>query len=204
MRLAIISKQQDGEPFWHVQVALLAAIGLQLLLSPDLVFGSKYVMAGVELILLAVISLGLFGHRAQRILAFFFIFVVALANIISLGLVVHQLLYSGNVTGTELLISAFAIYLVNIILFGFLYWELDGNRPEEPDFEFPQFTAPKHQKWHPTFFDYLYVSMTNGTAFSPTDTMPFTHRAKLFMSIQALISLITVVLVTARAVNIIG
>jgi uncharacterized membrane protein len=204
MKLAIVSKQQDGEPFWHVQLALLAAIGLQLLLSKELVFGSKYVMAGAELILLALISLGLFGKRAQHVLAYLFFAVVAIANVISLGLVIYQLLHTGKVTGTQLLVSAFAIYLVNIILFGFLYWELDGNHPDEPDFDFPQFESNKRRDWHPTFFDYLYVSMTNGTAFSPTDTMPFTHRAKFFMGIQALISLITVVLVTARAVNIIG
>jgi uncharacterized membrane protein len=58
--------------------------------------------------------------------------------------------------------------------------------------------------WSPTFFDYLYTSLTNATAFSPTDTMPLTHRAKLLMSMQSLISLITVALVAARAVSILA
>ncbi len=93
-------------------------------------------------------------------------------------------------------------------MFGLWYWELDspglsGRHKEDEHFQFPQ-EEHKESHWHPTFFDYLYVSLTNGTAFSPTDTMPLTHIAKALMSIQALISLITVVLVTARAVNILG
>jgi uncharacterized membrane protein len=80
---------------------------------------------------------------------------------------------------------------------------LSGHHNKETEhFLFPQEAAKK--SWAPTFFDYLYVSLTNSTAFSPTDTLPLTHTAKLLMSGQALISLLTVVLVTARAVNILG
>jgi hypothetical protein len=99
-------------------------------------------------------------------------------------------------------------------VFGLLYWELDrggplgrvGARPAPayPDLQFPQDTAPDSAPpgWRPAFVDYLFVSLTSSTAFSPTDTMPLTRRAKLLMGSQGLVSLLTVGLVAARAVNV--
>jgi uncharacterized membrane protein len=93
------------------------------------------------------------------------------------------------------------------------YWELDSpgltgakKHDAKPKFDFPQMESKlkEGESWEPTFFDYLYVSITNASAFSPTDTLPLTHMVKAIMSTQALISLLTVVLVTARAVNILG
>jgi len=101
-----------------------------------------------------------------------------------------------------------------MVVFGLLYWELDrggplgrvGARPSSPyaDLLFPQDTAPDiaPADWRPDFLDYLFVSMTSSTAFSPTDTMPLTRRAKVLMGSQALVSLMTVGLVAARAVNV--
>jgi hypothetical protein len=113
--------------------------------------------------------------------------------------------------GHILILSALAIYATNIIIFGLLYWELDGYNNDgmpdnKPDFLFPQMTTSgevtKQPNWQPTFLDYLYVSTTNATAFSPTDAMPITYRTKSLMTIQALTSLATIALVAARAVNI--
>jgi hypothetical protein len=128
---------------------------------------------------------------------------------------IRALFNNSYVTGRELIASGLAIYLTNIIVFGLWYWELDSNgiQGQDPaiapiDFLFPQMTPGDHYNgpriWVPTFFDYLYVSTTNATAFSPTDTLPLTHRAKLLMSSQSIISLITIALVAARAVNILG
>jgi uncharacterized membrane protein len=99
-----------------------------------------------------------------------------------------------------------------VIVFGLWFWELDrggpGRRAEgverNPDFLFPQMTSPDFAPadWRPGFFDYLYVALTNAAAFSPTDTMPMTLMAKALMSTQSLVSLLTVVVVAARAVNI--
>jgi uncharacterized membrane protein len=106
------------------------------------------------------------------------------------------------------------IWLTNVIIFGLWYWELDRGGPgarcapvhREPDFLFPQMvnpgTAPKG--WTPNFLDYLYVSFTNASAFSPTDTMPLTEMSKILMLVQSLASLLIVALVAARAVNILG
>jgi uncharacterized membrane protein len=190
------------EPFWHVQLTVIGAIILTLLLSSQLVLTSKYLVAGLEAVLLVLASLDELTAGMKRVFAVLLITLMTLNNVVSLGLVIHALVSGNSVTGTELLLSSVAIYLTNIIVFGFLYWELDGSQPDVPDFQFPQFVDPKHQQWRPSFLDYLYVSLTNATAFSPTDTMPLTHRAKVIMSAQSLISLVTIALVAARAVNI--
>jgi hypothetical protein len=111
-----------------------------------------------------------------------------------------------------LVFSAIEIYLTNVIIFGLWYWELDGGGPaarleaRSPyrDFLFPQMNAPKTAPpgWRPTFLDYLYVSLTNATAFSPTDTLPLTRKVKALMGVQCLASLLIVALVAGRAVNI--
>ena len=96
------------------------------------------------------------------------------------------------------------------MVFALAFWELDRGGPHRrgssderaPDFLFPQASMSVERSWTPAFADYLYVAFTNASAFSPTDAMPLTHRAKYLMLIQALSSLVTVVLVTARAVNV--
>lgn len=217
MKLARLHTLSEVEPYWQVQTALLVAILLQVGLNSKLTVGPKYLIAGLEIILvLALVAFGTKKHKAilhiRRSLAILLIAVISLANITSLGLVINELFRGKNITGSELIISALAIYVTNIIIFGLWYWELDNyetdNKHNTIDFLFPQMTA-KHLEsipdaWVPTFLDYLYVSLTNASAFSPTDTMPLTHRAKMLMSLQSTISLITVVLVIARAANILS
>lgn len=133
--------------------------------------------------------------------------------IVSLALLVHFLILGGGRgIGTRLLIESIKVWLTNVLVFALWYWELDRGGPRvrglpehrEPDFLFPRMStpgcAPTH--WAPHFADYLYVSFTNATAFSPTDTMPLTRGARMLMLIQALASLLTIALVAARAVNI--
>ena len=125
----------------------------------------------------------------------------------------HELIArSTDMSGRELLAGALTVWVANVIVFALWYWELDRGRPrrrevdggDTPDFLFPQMTDGKDimPGWQPAFSDYLYTSSTNATAFSPTDTMPITGWAKLLMSMQSLSSFVLVVLVTARAVNI--
>jgi len=114
--------------------------------------------------------------------------------------------------GVRLLLTGGEIWLTNVIVFGLWYWEFDrggsveraaGSR-QYPDLLFPQMTSPElaPPDWEPGFVDYLYVSFTNAMAFSPTDVMPMTRWAKLTMLTQSVISVVTLVLVVARAVNI--
>jgi uncharacterized membrane protein len=105
------------------------------------------------------------------------------------------------------------IWLTNVAVFALFYWQLDRGGPDrrarhddgDLDFLFPQMSEPeRYPSWRPDFVDYLYVSFTNSTALSPTDTMPMTAAAKLLMMAQSLISIVTVLLVAARAVNILA
>ena len=142
------------------------------------------------------------------------------------GLLVVDLVGAQDTPGTSLLIAALQVWATNVIAFGLIYWELDRGGPvartQKPREELPladfRFTqdetqdtvievaagSSKKADWIPTFVDYLYLSTTNSSAFSPTDTMPLTSRAKILMAVQATAALITSLLVIARAVGALG
>lgn len=203
---------------WHAQLVFLLAVVLQFLIPRDLRWGDRYTIAIVELVLVA--SIGITAPKRHisfkgfnRTIAILLIAVVSFANLSSLILVINGLLNGSQVPGKQLVIAAFSIFITNIIVFSLWYWEIDSpgltgikKHDSEPKFDFPQMESKvkSYENWEPTYFDYLYVSITNASAFSPTDSLPLTHAVKAIMSIQALISLLTVVLVTARAVNILG
>ena len=116
-----------------------------------------------------------------------------------------------DIDGVQLLQSGFTIYVTNIFMFALLYWEMDGGGPDHRvtnnrvrDFLFPQMIHKgiASEKWLPGFSDYLYLSSTNVTNFASADTLPISHRAKFLMMIQALVSVVTVVLVATRAIGI--
>jgi uncharacterized membrane protein len=216
MKLAHLKQLKKPEPYWHVQLAVFVAIILQLSLNSSLTVGPKYLIAGLEVLLLLALFVvskrkHKFIYHIRHGMAVALIAIISIANISSLVLVISDLFNHKLVSGKELILSGLAIFLTNIIIFGLWYWELDSGVKKDKasdvpmiDFMFPQMSdnSCNYSKWHPTFFDYLYLSLTNATAFSPTDTMPYTHRAKSLMSLQSLVSLITVALVAARAVNI--
>jgi hypothetical protein len=145
--------------------------------------------------------------------------VVNATNLFSLILLSDLLLNGSKANGKSLITSGALIWLTNVIIFALWYWESDRGGPaaraagatKRTDFLFPQMTLDRmaferwcEPRWTPAFLDYLYVSLTNATAFSPTDTMPLTALAKSLMGIQSLISLVTIGLVVARAVNILN
>jgi hypothetical protein len=141
---------------------------------------------------------------------------LATANLVGIALVLGSLLAGHkDLRGDQLLASAGVVLFVNVVTFGLVFWELDAGGPVRralaesrgsPDFQFPQDEnpGPANAQWAPRLNDYLYVAVTNSIAFSPTDAMPLTHRAKLFMGFEALIAAVTVLIVAARAVNILG
>ena len=142
--------------------------------------------------------------------------IVSLANSASIILLIHYVLNGSTASGAapELIRAALHMWAVNVLLFGLWYWQHDGGgplaRPTCPparrDFLFPQQQEPAFADsgWRPLFLDYLYVSFTNATAFSPTDTMPLSRWAKMLMLVQSAISLALAVMVVARAVNILS
>jgi uncharacterized membrane protein len=160
-------------------------------------------------------ALGWHGHRlhlTRRWLSLAMIAVVSAANAASILLLVHLLVNGVQANAASLLRAALHMWSVNVLLFALWYWQLDGGGPGarptcEPtarDFLFPQQSEPALLEggWHPMFLDYLYVSFTNATAFSPTDAMPLSRWAKMLMLVQSAISLTLAVMVVARAVNI--
>ncbi|MFN2451691.1 MAG: hypothetical protein ABR541_04995 [Candidatus Dormibacteria bacterium] len=218
-RRRLAAPGEPREPRWPASLAVVAALALYLLLPDRLVVGPKWVVPALEFALLLPLTVTTpHRHRNEtrfgRITSLVLVGLVNLANVASLVLLVHFLLAGGKTQGRELILSSIEIYMTNVLIFGLWYWELDqggpGARllpePGTPDFLFPQMNAPDkaEEGWKPGFVDYLYVSFTNATAFSPTDTMPLRQRAKLLMGIQAAASLITVALVAARAVNILS
>lgn len=213
------NKHRNYDPVWHVQLAMVAAIVLQWVLPSRYAVGSRYLLPTVELLL--IIALGvttpkerIFRSVKRRLNALLLIAVASVANAYALVGVIDQLLKGTQAAsnGKNLILAALNIYLTNVIIFGLWYWEMDGGGPgerqriEKPehDFLFPQQQneSYRHPAWRPTFVDYLYVSSTNAMAFSPTDTLPLSRRAKMLMLAQATLSLVAVALVAARAVNI--
>jgi len=207
-----------AEAFWPVQVTVLAAIGLQIGLSKRLTVGPSWLLPALEGVLLIGLSMATprqleHEHRRRRLTAIALTAFVSAANVFSLVELTHYLLHSKSPTnGRELVISGMLIWLTNFLIFALWYWELDRGGPGRraaghdgpPDFLFPQMSDDRIEPrfWRPQFFDYLYVSLTNATAFSPTDTMPLTPMAKGIMGIQSIVSLVTLGLVISRAVNI--
>jgi len=209
----------EGEPRWHVAVAVVAAICLQLPLPGRLVlFRPTWllpVLEGVIFVMLAVLNPRRIDRESQllRWLALSLVGVLSLANAWSAGsLVVGLARGTEGSTAPPLLISGGVIWLTNVIIFGLWYWEFDRGGPVAranathlyPDFQFVQMVSPNMAPpdWEPAFGDYLYLSFTNAAAFSPTDVMPLSRWAKGAMALQAGVSIVTVALVIARAVNI--
>jgi hypothetical protein len=158
-------------------------------------------------------------HRYRRIIrtaAMGLTAIVTAINFEALYTVLHALLYGAKgASGQSLLIDALNIWLTNVVVFALWFWNLDRGGPAmrglgksntRPDFQFPQTAGdiPGYENWTPGFVDYFFMSFTNATAFSPTDTMPLSARSKLLFAVEAIASLLTVGLVAARAVNILA
>ena len=207
-----------NESILPAQATVLAAIGLQLLLPERLTVGPTWLLPGLEGALLVGLTMATpreleREHTRRRALALSLIAFVSAANVFSLQQLTHFLLHTHKPTnGRELIISGMLIWLTNFLIFALWYWELDRGGPgkraaghdQAPDFLFPQMTDDRIEPidWRPTFIDYLYVSLTNATAFSPTDTMPLSPIAKSVMGVQSVVSLVTLGLIVSRAVNI--
>jgi uncharacterized membrane protein len=211
-----MAAEATPEPRWPASVALAACVGLYLLLPGRLVVGPKWIVPSLIALLIVPLLSGRHRHpnepRGVRQLTITLIALITLANMVSVGLLVHHLLHSNVVAGRALIYSAVAVWLTNVIVFGLWFWEVDRGGPHRraggalgpPDFQFPQMENPQLAPpgWRPGFVDYLYTSFANGTSFAPADAMPLTARAKGLFLAESIVSLITIAVVAARAVNI--
>ena len=207
-----------GEPRWASAAAVVAVAVLQLLLPRRLSLHPRYLIPSIELALLAVLIAFNPGRieRGDRILRRVSLILTAIlfaANSGSGAALVLDLLQGRSSDHPSVLLgTGGAIYVTNLVVFALWYWELDRGGPVArsqglrafPDFLFPQMQATDlvDPDWEPTFADYLYLSFTNVTAFSPTDTLPLSRWAKLLMMLEAVMAVLLVVLVIARAVNV--
>ena len=210
-------KPHEGEHRLAVSLVVVLVITLQFLLPKDLSLGFQRYICGLEaLLLISLIALTprrIGSHNPPtRNLSIALTSIMTISNISSAVKLIDGLVQGTIKDANMLLLSGGSIWMANIVIFSLWFWELDrggpGSRAEArkpvPDFLFPQMTAPEfsEKSWHPRFFDYLYISVTNASAFSPTDTAPLSRWAKILMMVQSLTSLVTVGLVIARAVNI--
>jgi uncharacterized membrane protein len=208
-----------GESRWPSTVVLLVAIAVPLLLSDRFSLGPKWIWP-VLLSLLLVAYVIADPGRIDRQTSATRAVGVGLMAVLVVGAAIQAVVLTVELVGgnkalnsaDELLSSGALVWLNTIIAFSFVYWQIDGGGPAArvhrtaryPALAFPEQLNPAvaPPDWRPLFLDYLYLSLTNSTAFSPTDVMPLRHWAKLTMGVQALISLVILGLIIARAVNI--
>jgi uncharacterized membrane protein len=213
----LLQSPSRGESRWPVNLTVAAAITVQLMLSRDLSIQPSWLLPSVEAAILAALIAQDPTQRIQRRprplrLHLLLTTVLSVATIMVLWQLVDALIHGSNLSPGRLLADALVVWLSSAVVFSLWYWELDGGGPSArsfgagdaaPDFLFPQQASPDGaQSWRPLYVDYLYLSFTNQTAFSPTDTMPLARWAKGLMGVQATLSLVIAALVISRAVNI--
>jgi hypothetical protein len=215
------------ESRWEAAPAVVVVIGLQLtlaLVSRELdwkLWGLSWwvwiLSVGPEVVLLvslawepALRTLERIGHR--RNVALILLAIISLENAVALLALIGSLIGGHENSGGQLLLKGMTIWGTNVIAYGLWFWGIDRGGPvrrrqpdpPQPDFQFPQMENPQlaTPDWHPRIVDYIYISFTNSIAFSPTDAMPLTRRTKLLMLSESAVSAISILLVTARSVNI--
>jgi hypothetical protein len=213
-------RRTEGELRWPVALITALGIGLQVAVPDKLVLVSPaWIFPAAEGALLIVLIMAN-PQRIDRQSKIMRTLSLVLAAMLSLGNGWSVASLAVGITrGTmgrnpgQLLITGGVIWLTNVIAFSLWYWEFDRGGPvaralnlkdRYPDFQFPQMLSPEMAPpdWEPAFVDYFYLAFTNATAFSPTDVMPLSRWAKAAMTVQTVISIVTVALVVSRAVNI--
>jgi hypothetical protein len=219
----------EVESRWEAAPAVLVVIALQAVLAGvsyrahwhlwNLPWWGWLIVVVPEAVLLIPLAWSRPRHQLEeigkrRMVALLLFGFISLGNGGALVALIGSLLMGHEDNGAELIYKGVTIWTTNMIAFGLWYWVFDRGGPVRrrepdpppPDFQFPQMENPQLAEpgWHPRLFDYIYVSYTNSIAFSPTDAMPLTRPAKVLMLIQSAASALTVVLVAARGVNILG
>jgi uncharacterized membrane protein len=223
---ALLPAAELGESRVLPALAVVAAAALYATLPSRFVAGSsgflgvvRWVVPALAVALLPPLVLTAPKRRLvfsvrRRTAAIALISIMSAASAASIVLLVHEIVNGRTINGHELVRAAIHIWCTSVLLFALWFWQLDSGGPMErrrrrgtsPDFLFPQLATPSFAppNWQPQFLDYLYLSFTNSTAFSPTDTMPLSRWAKMLMLVESAASLLLLVMVAARAVNILS
>lgn len=209
------------EPRWPVALTLISVV-LLLHFLPERVrmapLWTPYLVGALMLIPMAGVTLSrgaAFWQRLERRLILTLVSFSIISSLMILGRMIETLaLHAAEFDGLVLFASSIAIWGTNVLYFSLIYWLIDRGGPEArqsgapalPDWRFPQDDAAPDVApgWRPVFLDYLFLAYSTATAFSPTDASPLTVRAKMLMMLQSTISLLTLVVVASRAINILG
>ena len=212
-------RSTEPESRWFAFAAVVVVIAGQTWVATSLSFKPVWLLPAIAgILLVASVAVYIPGRtvptRVTRALSLGLVAVLVIANMISLVLLVHGVFVGSRLSPTGLLLAGGALWVVNVAVFALIHWELDGGGPEAradgyrdyPDLVFPQQQQDQQgltaSDWKPTFSDYLFVSLTSATAFSPTDAMPYSRPAKLVMGIESTLSFVIAAMLVARAVNI--
>jgi hypothetical protein len=202
-----------------VALTVAAGIVVQQLLPDRILPPERYLLPGLELVLLIglVVANPFRVDRESTWLrggGLVLTGLIGLSNGWSAVLMVADLLRGRPIAPGELLTMGGLIWVTNVLAFALVYWELDRGGPaaraaghrQHPDFLFAQMQSPEMAPpdWEPAFVDYLYLSFTNSAAFSPTDVLPLSRWAKMIMMVQSAVALVVVLLVVARAINVLS
>lgn len=221
-------RERHGENRLPPAAAVVVAALLYALLPDPVRLGPRVIVPAVEVLLLVALLVTNPRRmnretRASRRVSLGLAVVVALTNLVALGLLVADLVKGRAAQAGPLLVAGLQVWLTGVIGFALVYWELDRGGPvsratrtrsalpaadwrfsqDENDDAVTEVAAGSSGKsgWVPLFVDYLYLSLTNSSAFSPTDTMPLSSRAKLLMSVQAVSALLVTLVIVSRAVG---
>ena len=227
----VVSSEELGESPLLPTAAIVASAVLYATLPGKFIVGpsagafsvARWIVPVLTVLLLVVLlaslpsgqsfrSIGTRVHVRRRALAFAVLALISIANAAAITLLVHLLVNGAHTQARLLLRAGIHMWCLNVLVFALWYWELDNGGPaarytappEGRDFLFPQQATPEiaPASWQPHFLDYLYVSFTNATAFSPTDSMPLSRWAKVLMLVESAASLLLAIMVAARAINI--
>ena len=198
-----------------VALIVVAIVGLQLPLPDVVTIGPTWLIPFIELAGIPIVAgLYLIAGEGKRIvtgtMTAFLVFLV-LASVMNAVLLLINLVNGYTESGAALLFAGFAVLIVNVLSFALVYWWIDAggpvarmeNLPIAKDFLFPQQGADGMEKWQPALLDYLFTAYTNIIAFSPTDTMPLSHRVKVLFIVQSSTAVVTIVVTLSRAINLI-
>jgi hypothetical protein len=201
-------------PHWNAILGLVAIGILYAFLPTKVSIGPSWTLLAVEGVFLLPFVIATVTRRRVspvrlRVGSMILLVIVTLTLAVGIGHLILTL--KRDVNGIGLIYSGLLLYGCNVLMFGLWYWEIDGGGPEQRrqsgheavDFLFPQQVGSNHGSWAPKFFDYLYLAFTGATAFSPTDTLPMSQRAKLLMMFEAILALIIISFVVSRAINLI-
>lgn len=223
----MLNAHRGEEPRWHAALAVVGALALYVTLPPKIVVGPLWLLPLLVFATLGPLLVLKPKRHAeapwQRGLSILSIALLNVFNVMNIALLcVWQFSehHRRPISGEVLLLAAVEIWCTNVIVYALWFWEFDGNGPDarlhtpldrelqRTDFLFPQMSLEPDLRarlnWKPRFLDYLYIAFTNATAFSPADTFPLTHRAKILMMGESLASLVTIAVIAGRAVGMIG